>query len=252
MMATLTAMLYRETRIRVTNFTLIFWDLFHPLAYLLIFGVGMTEALGVPFAAGSVNYNAFFLAGVLGMASFGVAANTSWTFFLDRDNGIFYEMLTYPLSRSAYLLGKVLFNVSVAVVQAVLTVVLAAAVVRVPLRWELLPLLLAAVVVGTMGWSSFYSIFALITRRNDVFNSITSIFYFLFLFASSIFYPLEPLPAWFRTASLANPITWQVDVMRYATIGIGHPRALVWESLAFLVFTAASFLICVRCLRSQE
>ena len=49
------------------------------------------------------------------MASFGIAANTSWSFFLDRDNGIFYEMLTYPLSRSQYLLGKVLFNVLVGV-----------------------------------------------------------------------------------------------------------------------------------------
>ena len=45
------------------------------------------------------------------MASFGIASNTAWSFFLDRDNGIYYEMLTYPMSRAQYLLGKVLFNV---------------------------------------------------------------------------------------------------------------------------------------------
>ena len=38
------------------------------------------------------------------------------SFFLDRDNGIFFEMLTYPLSRSPYMLGKVLFTLLVSLV----------------------------------------------------------------------------------------------------------------------------------------
>ena len=43
------------------------------------------------------------------------------------------------------------------------------------------------VVVGTAGWFFFYAIFALTIRRNDAFNTVTSIFYFVFLFASSMF-----------------------------------------------------------------
>jgi ABC-2 type transport system permease protein len=251
-MAALSAMLYRETRIRVTNLTLIFWDILYPLAYLFVFGVGMTQAIGVPFSAGQVDYNSFFLAGVLGMASFGVAANTSWTFFMDRDNGVFFEMLTYPMSRMDYLAGKFLFTVGLALVQTLLTVALAGAILGIRVRWDLLPMLTAAVIVGTLGWAAFYSIFALITRRNDVFNSITSIFYFVFLFASSIFYPLDTLPAWFRAAALANPISWQVDVMRFATIGVGDARTLLWEAAAFGLFTVASFWFCLRALRHQE
>ena len=120
-MTGLAAMLYREARIRATNATFIFWDVVYPLGYLLVFGVGMTTALG-GFAGMGADYNAFFLAGVLGMASFGIASNTAWSFFMDRDNGIFYEMLTYPMSRAAYLIGKVLFNVVIALVQALVTV----------------------------------------------------------------------------------------------------------------------------------
>ena len=56
------------------------------------------------------------------------------------------------------------------------------------------PLLAAAVVVGTAGWFFFYAIFALTIRRNDAFNTVTSVFYFVFLFASSMFYPIDPLP----------------------------------------------------------
>ncbi len=38
-MSAISAMLYRESKLRVTNLTYIFWDLFYPLGYLLVFGV---------------------------------------------------------------------------------------------------------------------------------------------------------------------------------------------------------------------
>jgi ABC-2 type transport system permease protein len=251
-MRELLAVMAREGKIRATNLAFVFWDLVYPLGYLLVFGVGITHALDFTVPDVGVDYNAFFLAGVLGMASFGIASNTSWSFFLDRDNGIFYEMLTYPLSRSQYLLGKVLFNVVVAVIQAAITVVLAALVLGVPVRFDLMPLLVAAVVVGTAGWFFFYAIFALRIRRNDAFNTVNSVFYFVFLFASSMFYPLEPLPDAFRLVASLNPVTWQVDVLRYATIGLGEPTRLLAGAAAFVGFTLLSFAYAVRCLQREE
>jgi ABC-2 type transport system permease protein len=235
------AVLLREGKIRATNFTLIFWDLLYPLGYLLVFGFAVNTTMGFTATLPGIEYNAFFLAGVLGMASFGIASNTSWSFFLDRDNGIFYEMLTYPLSRPQYLLGKVLFNIGVAVVQAFITVVLSAILFGVEIHAARVPLLLAATVVGTAGWFFFYAIFALRIRQNDVFNTVTSAFYFFFLFASSMFYPLEPLPRAFQLTAKVNPITWHVDVLRYATIGLGTGREVALEALAFLVFAAVAF-----------
>jgi len=245
----LSAVMYREGKIRATNALFIFWDVVYPLGYLLVFGVGMNTALG--FSGLPTDYHAFFLAGVLGMAGFGIASNTAWSFFMDRDNGIFYEMLTYPISRAEYLLGKVLFNVAIGLVQAFLTVLLAAALLGVPLRPDRFPLLAAAVVVGTAGWFFFYAIFALAIRRNDAFNTVTSIFYFVFLFASSVFYPVEPLPAAFRAAALVNPITWHVDVMRFATIGLGDPQSIALEAAAFVTFTLVSFAGALHVLRRE-
>jgi ABC-2 type transport system permease protein len=245
----LTAVMVREAKIRATNAMFIFWDLFYPLAYLLVFGLGINSTLGFGDALAGVNYNAFFLAGVLGMASFGIASNTAWSFFLDRDNGIFYEMLTYPMSRSQYLVGKVLCNTVVVLVQAAVTLALSAAWLGVPLRPGSLPLVAAATIVGTAGWFFFYAVFALRIRRNDAFNTVTSVFYFVFLFASSMFYPLEPLPRAFRIAALANPITWQIDVLRYATIGLGSGRAVAVESAAFLAFSVLAFAAAIWALR---
>jgi ABC-2 type transport system permease protein len=251
-MNALIAMLYREAKIRTTNLTFIFWDLFYPLCYMLVFGVGVNSALGSPFGLAGVDYNAFFLGGVLAMASFGIAANTSWSFFLDRDNGIFFEMLTYPLSRAAYLLGKVLFNVVIALLQAAITIALGRLLFGIHMRWDLVPLAFVGMAVGTSGWFFFYSIFALKTRRNDIFNSVTSVFYFVFLFASSMFYPLEPLPRWLRAAASVNPISWQIDWFRYTSIGLGSAHRAAVEALAFLVFVVASFGYAVHCLRQQE
>src|SRR3712207_6323002 len=143
------AVLNREMKIRATNVTFIFWDVAYPLAYLMVFGVAMDRAMGFAVPGLQLDYNAFFLAGVLGMASFAIASNTAWSFFMDRDNGIFYEMLTYPMSRGEYLFGKVLFNVVVAVVQALITVVVAALLLDIPVQFGRAPVLLAAVVVGT-------------------------------------------------------------------------------------------------------
>ena len=250
-MTAIGAVLYREGKIRATNLTFIFWDAIYPLAYLLVFGVGMSHAVGTALPGG-LDYNSFFLGGVLGMASFGIASNTAWSFFMDRDNGIYYEMLTYPLSRAEYLVGKVLFNILIAMVQATVTVVLAGLLLGVPVRFDLWPVLFASVVVGTAGWFFFYAIFALRIRRNDAFNTVTSIFYFVFLFASSMFYPLEPLPAGFRQIAMANPITWQVDLLRYSTVGSGDPSMLVWEAVGFLLFTAATFWAALQALYQQQ
>jgi ABC-type multidrug transport system permease subunit len=246
------AVVYREARIRATNLLFIFWDVCYPLGYLLVFGVGVSGALGFTAPSLQMDYNTFFLAGVLAMASFGIAANTSWSFFLDRDSGMYYEMLTYPIGRGAFLVAKVLFNVALAVVQAFATVLLAALLLGVPVRYELLPILAAAVVFGTAGWFFFYAIFALWIRRNDAFNTVTSIFYFVFLFVSSMFYPLDALPAGIRVVGYANPVTWHTDVLRFATVGLGDGRVIAAEAAALIVFAAASSVAALLVLKRQE
>ena len=154
-MAAIGAMLYREAKIRVTNWLYLFWDLLYSLGYLVLFGVGMRHTFVVPQTGTGGDYLSFFLPGVLGLAGFIIASNTSWTFFMDRDNGIFYEMLTYPLSRAQLLIGKVLFNVFVAVVQAVITVAVAAWLLGATVLAARLPLLFLGVVGGAAGWFFF-------------------------------------------------------------------------------------------------
>jgi ABC-type multidrug transport system permease subunit len=66
-----------------------------------------------------------------------------------------------------------------------------------------------------------------------------------------MFYPVDPLPTAFRAAALANPVTWHVDVMRYATIGLGDPRTIAIEAAGFVVFTVVSFAGALYTLRRE-
>src|SRR5262249_58401394 len=56
-MSALGAILYREGKIRTTNLTFIFWDVFYPLGYLLVFGVGISETLGFTAPTGRLGYS---------------------------------------------------------------------------------------------------------------------------------------------------------------------------------------------------
>ena len=170
---------------------------------------------------------------------------------MDRDSGIFYEMLTYPMTRAQHLLGKCLFNLLLAVVEGVLVLAGAAFILDLPLEVSRLPLVLLAMVIGTAGWFFFFSIFALQIRRNDVYHTLINVLYFVLLFMSSMFYALEPMPAWMRWAALVNPVTWQVDFLRYATIDVAE-GPLVLGSLLFVLFTLGSFLWASWALREQE
>ncbi|MGH8009950.1 MAG: ABC transporter permease, partial [Candidatus Binatia bacterium] len=107
------AIFYRDYRQRITNLAFVFWDLFVPIAYLMLFGTGFERAFARQFIVEgqTVGYAEFLLPGVIAMTTFGIAMNTSWSFFMDKDSGIFYELLTYPITRQQLLIGKICFSV---------------------------------------------------------------------------------------------------------------------------------------------
>jgi ABC-2 type transport system permease protein len=116
-------------------------------------------------------------------------------------------------------------------------------------QWQYTPLIAAGVVSGTAGWFFFLSIFALRIRRNDMFNTVLNLFYFVLMFASTMFYPLDGMPVWLRTVSTLNPLTWHTDALRYLTIGAGTPGDVIIKAAAFFVFLVVSFGIAVRTLQ---
>lgn len=253
-MSGITAVFYRDYRQRMTNIGFVFWDLFVPLAYLLLFGLGFERMLGgsIPIAGENFGYIEFLLPGVLGMVTFSVAMNTSWGFFMDKDSGIFYELLTYPITRLQLLIGKISFNLLLSVIGSFLAIVLGVLGLNASIRLDLLPLTLAIVVTATAGWFFLFSVFAIKLARMDSFNTLLSATYILLMFLSSMFYPLSDLPVWFRIPAFVNPMTWQVDLLRFSLLGVGATTQLLWEGVATLGFALVCLSLAVRALNRAD
>jgi ABC-2 type transport system permease protein len=247
------AVVYREYLIRRTSLTWMFFDVMVPLLYLLMFGVAFDKALGAGVALyeRTIRYNEFFLAGVLSMTCFGNAVNQAYGFFLDRDNGIFYEHLTYPLTRGELLFGKILFQGLMSLVQSGMTLIVAVTILGINIHLAMLPLVFIGVIVGTAGWFFCLSIAAFLIRRNDTFNMVINASYFVLMFVSSLFYPINQMPAWLRIPSMINPLTWHADVMRYLTIGVGDIAMISFKSLLFFGFLLVAFRIAVRTIQKS-
>ncbi len=249
-MSAITAVFFRDYRQRMTNIGFVFWDLFVPLAYLVLFGIGFERMMGNSIAVEgqAFSYTTFLVPGVLGMVTFSVAMNTSWGFFMDKDSGIFYELLTYPITRAQLLIGKISFNVLLAVLGSGLAVALGGLGLGASVRWDLLPLTAAIVIVATASWFFLFSVFAIQLARMDAFNTVLSAAYILLMFFSSMFYPLNNLPIWFRIPAYLNPMTWQVDLLRFSVLGVGSPIPLLFEGAALLIFALVCLVLAVRAL----
>lgn len=244
------AILYRDYRQRMTNMTLIMWDLLAPLAYLLLFGFGFERMMGESFQIDgqAFGYTAFLVAGVVAMVTFSVAMNSSWSFFTDKESGIAQELLTYPITREHILIGKIGFNVLMVLLGTVVVIASAALVLGIPVRWGWLPVLAVVTVISTAGWFFVFSAFAVALSRQDVFYAAISAVFLILTFFSSMFYPLGGVPGWFRVVSYLNPITWQTDLSRFALLGIGERTMLLYEGAALSVFCAVCLVFAVRSL----
>jgi ABC-type Na+ efflux pump permease subunit len=131
------------------------------------------------------NYASFFLPGILTMTCFSIAFNTSWRFFTERENGIFLELLTYPITRQELVIGKILFNVLLAIAGCFLAIGAGVPMMDIQVRWENTLGIIAGIVLGTGAWFFFLTVLAMRVRRIDAFNAITS-FRRLFIHSQSV------------------------------------------------------------------
>jgi ABC-2 type transport system permease protein len=169
---------------------------------------------------------------------------------MDRDNGIFFEHLTYPLKRADFLGGRLLFNLEMGALQSVVLITAAIFVLRVPVGAARAAGLLAAALAAVPLW--FFALFAaaIRIRRMDAYSTFLNVVFLGALLLSPVFYPLDQMPAWFRVLASANPLTWSVDLLR--AIAFGDPRTgrLALETAAYAVGTGAAFVWALRSLRT--
>jgi ABC-2 type transport system permease protein len=213
-------------------------SLIQPMAWLIIFGIGFSSSLGssLQFAmsTGTTNYLDFLVPGVLGMTALftNMSLAAGMSFMFDKEFGFLKEILVAPVSRSSILLGKALGGTTVAAIQG-LIVLGVSALLGVRISGPLgLPAAVALIMV-TMFFigMGFGELGVSIASRLDSIEGLQVVMIFLVLpifFLSGALFPITSLPAWMKALADINPLTYGIDVLRYAITGL-HAYPLVLD-----------------------
>jgi ABC-2 type transport system permease protein len=217
-----------------------------PVLWLLLFGEVMARVRGV--APGNVSYLDFLAAGILAQSALFVAIFYGISAIWERDLGVLQRYLVSPAPRSALVLGKAL-SASVRALSQALIVYLLALVIGVAIDLDPLNILAVAAIIalGSALFSTLSLIIACIVKTRERFMGIGQVLTMPIFFASNAIYPLSLMPAWLRTVSHLNPLTYEVDALRSLMLTGGTSEyGLALDFAVLLAATAVLTAVAAR------
>ena len=227
----------------------VFVSMFQPLMYLLLFMPLLNSLGGVPGLPAGKAVDVFIPGLLVLQALFGTAF-VGFTLIDDIRSGVIERFLVSPVSRSSILLGRVLRDALVLLIQCVLITLVA-----IPFGLSvnaigfLLSLLLYALIGITMASISYG--FALIYKIEDslapTLNTITLPVSLL----SGIILPLALAPIWLQDIAMINPFSYAVYASRALFAGNFQSLEIVEGFLIIGVLAVIVFLWGVRSLKKM-
>ena len=202
----------------VRNPILLFFSLFQPIIFLLLFTQLFSKFSTLPgflAATGASSYLQFATAGILLQNAFGSALQSGTSIVLDLDTGYLQKMLVTPVSRYAILLGRLTSDAFRVVVQSAIILALAYAL-GATVETGIVGILLILFTVAFFGlaWSGISLAIGLKTRSSETVFAIGGFLTFPLLFMSTALTPKLFMPDWISNVSNFNPISYTVDAAR--------------------------------------
>jgi ABC-2 type transport system permease protein len=209
-----------------------------PLLYLLVLGFG----LGPVFAqSGQGSYLQFIAPGVVAMAILFTSIFSGLGLLWDRQFGFLKETLVAPVPRLQIMLGRTLGGATIASIQGTLILIVCVVAGFRPQGLAALPLafvfmLLVGLVFAGLGMAVGSSL-----KDMQGFQLIMNFLVLPIFFLSGALFPLRNLPAVLMVATRADPLSYGVDGLRGALIGLTEFGAVT--NLSVLAVVAAGFLV---------
>jgi ABC-2 type transport system permease protein len=205
-------MFIRSIQHTLRNPIWVFLNLFQPLLYLFLFMPllnGLGGAPGLP--AGKVVQT--FIPGLLVMLALFGSAFVGFGLVDEIRTGVIERFLVTPASRTSILLGRILKDVVVLLIQCMLITLCAIPFgLSINLGGFLISLLLYAVIGIAMASMSYA--FALIFKSEDTLASTLNTIALPISLLSGIMLPLALAPLWLRNLSKLNPFSYAVNASR--------------------------------------
>jgi len=190
-----------------------------PLLYLLVLGFG----LGPVFQkAGNGSYLQFVAPGVIGMTVLFTSIFSGIALLFDRQFGFLKETLVAPVPRLRIMIGRTLGGATVAMLQGTLILIVC-------LIAGFRPVSLATVPFGVLFMALIAIVFAALgaaigSGLQDMqgFQLIMNFLVLPIFFLSGALFPLNNLPKALSFITRLDPLSYGVDGLRAALIGVTH------------------------------
>lgn len=208
-----------------------------PVIYLLAMGFGLGAYLS---SIGGLPYLVFVATGLVSTAAmFGATFECTYNAYVQ----MYYEkaydgVITTPLNVEDVVVGEILWGATRSVLYGTifLTVITIFGVVRSPLALLIPGLFL----ISGLMFSVIAMTFTAVNPSIDYFTFYFALFITPMFMFSGVFFPLDALPAWVKTAAWLTPLSHVVNLSRGLALGELAPRH-AWDLVWMLVVTGVLF-----------
>ncbi len=216
-------------------------SLIFPFIFIGVLGTSLDANLST-----NVGYNflVFVFTGVIGQTLFQSTASGIISLIEDRENDFSQEMFVAPVSRYAILLGKIIGESLVAMVQLIGVLALGV-VLRIPFSPAQLLSILPAVIVCCLFGGAFGTIVMANLSDQRKANQVFPFIIFPQSFLAGVFTPIKNLPLPLSWLSRISPMTYAVDLVRSAYFW-GTPeysKVVLYSPIIDLTVIGISFVL---------
>lgn len=224
---------FRELKVQSRDKASLLSSIARPITWFLIFGSGFGAAR---FAGLNVDYRQFLFPGVIAMSILFTSMRSGVSVIWDREFGFMKEILVSPASRYSIMAGKVLGVATIAVAEGAIIMLIG------PFFGEKLTVLafamsLAIMFLMSLSLVSLGLIISMIMKSFEGFQTLMTFIIMPMFFLSGAIFPLDRIPAWMIPLTQINPLTYGVDALRIAMLGMG--RNTITFDIAVIVAAAA-------------
>jgi ABC-2 type transport system permease protein len=224
---------WRAMRLSLRNPAWLVIMMMQPILYIVLFGPLLEPISG---QLGAENAYQFFVPGILVQLGIFGSLFVGFGLIAEYRAGVIESQRVTPASRTALLLGRVLRDVVVLLVQGVLLILVS---LLLGLRAPFLGVVLTLVLIALLG-AAFASVsyaLALTLKSEDAFAPLLNAVVLPVLLLSGILLPMTLAPGWLQGVSDVIPIKHVVEGAREFFVG-GYDTSVAWWGVGITVILA--------------
>ena len=235
------ALWYREIKVFSRERSRIISSIVNPILWLLVIGGGLGSAVSFKGIFQEIDYQSFIYPGILVQTALFSSVFFGVYIVWDKKIDFMKEVLVSPLRRTSLFIGKVLGGSTDTLIQIVILICIGFVFISIgimpKLTLNIISILISLIFlfVTTIALVSIGLIIGSQMESPEGFQLISSFLIFPLFFLSGALFPISNLPPWLSPFIFINPITYAVDGIRGAMIGISQ------FSLAFDFFVIGMF-----------